>query len=316
MKVLIIDTAHSILQKKLEQSGFQCDYSPCLDAGQIEEIIHQYDGVIGRSKIPFCKSLIDKAVSLKFIGRIGAGMENIDLDYADEKGIRCFNSPEGNRDAVAEHTLGMLLNLMNKINIADSEVRNRQWNRETNRGVEIKGKTVGIIGYGNMGSAFAQRLKGFDVTVLAYDKYKYGFGNEFVSESLLSDLFENVDILSMHVPLTIETTYMVNTVFINAFRKNLYLINTSRGKVVKTDDLVTNMLQGKILGAALDVLEYENASFENFSSETTPESLKFLISDKRTVLTPHIAGWTVESDFKLAENLANKIIFAYRNSGS
>lgn len=316
MKVLIIDSAHIILQQKLEKSGFVCDYLPELNATQVEEIIHQYKGVIGRSKVPFCKALIDKATNLKFIGRVGAGMENIDVNYAIQKGIQCFNSPEGNRDAVGEHTLGMLLSLLNKINIADSEVRQRQWVRESNRGVEIKGKTIGIIGYGNMGSAFAQRLKGFDATVIAYDKYKTNYSDRFVVESSLAELFEKADIVSIHVPLTDETQFWVDDIFINNFKKNIYFINTSRGKVVNTDDLVLNIKSGKIIGAALDVLEYESASFENLSPEATPDSLKFLLSDKRTILTPHIAGWTQESNYKLAENLADKIIAAFKNYSS
>ena len=316
MKILIIDTVHEILIEKLEKSGFFCDYVPDLTADEVEKKIHEYDGVIGRSKIPFQKALLDKAIRLKFIGRVGAGVENIDLAYAGSKGIKCFNSPEGNRDAVGEHTLGMLLNLLNKINIADSEVRNFKWKREANRGIEIKGKTVGIIGYGNMGSAFAQRLCGFETRVIAYDKYKFDYSNQYVTETSLENLFELSDIVSLHVPLTAETNYMVNNEFINSFTKNIFILNTSRGKVVKTDDLVQNIKSGKILGAALDVLEYENATFENLSSEEIPDSLQFLLSDKHCLLTPHIAGWTQESKFKLADNLADKIIVAFENYGS
>lgn len=311
MNILIIDTAHPILQQKLEQAGFSCDYLPDLSINQIEDMIHGYDGIIGRSKIGFCPSLIDKAERLKFIGRLGAGMENIDLIYAEKKGIMCFNSPEGNRDAVGEHTMALLLNLLNNINIADNEVRNMKWHRESNRGIELKDKTVGIIGYGNMGSAFAQRMKGFGVKVLAFDKYKTGFSDGFVSETNMQLLFENADIVSIHVPLTCETQYMCDDVFFGKFRKPIIFINTSRGKVVRTDDLVKNLKSGQVSGAALDVLEYENESFENFQTESIPASLEFLLSCSRTVLTPHIAGWTVESKYKLAAILADKIITAF-----
>ncbi|OFX19857.1 MAG: hydroxyacid dehydrogenase, partial [Bacteroidetes bacterium GWA2_31_9b] len=272
-------------------------------------IIHKYEGIIIRSKFKLDKDVIDKAHNLKFIGRVGSGLENIDTDYANQKGITCFNSPEGNRDAVGEHALGLLLTLANNISKADSEIRNGKWAREENRGFELKGKTIGIIGYGNMGSAFAQRLRGFESHVIAYDKYKFNYSNDFVKEKSLTELFEQVDILSLHVPLTDETNYMVNNDFINRFRKPLYIINTSRGKVLNTNDLVLNIKNGKVLGAALDVIEYEEVSFENLlSAKPIPESFDYLLKCNKVVLTPHIAGWTIESNIKLSEVLAQKII--------
>ena len=309
MYVLFVDSTHDKLPEKLTQSGFICDYQPDIAPDKIIDIISNYDGIIIRSKIKIEKEIIDAATNLKFIGRVGAGLENIDVEYAEQKRIRCFNSPEGNRDAVGEHTLGMLLTLFNNILKADSEVRIGKWIREGNRGLEIKGKTIGIIGYGNMGSAFAQRLKGFEANVIAYDKYKFNYSNEFVTEKSLEDIFEQTDILSIHVPLTDETLFMVNHKFINRFKKDIYILNTARGKVLKTDNLVKNIKSGKVLGAALDVLEYEQTSFENLhSDEKLPDAFQYLIKSNKAVLTPHIAGWTHESNIKLSEILADKII--------
>lgn len=265
------------------------------------------------------KEFIDKAKNLIFIGRVGSGLDSIDVEYANAKGIACLNSPEGNRDAVGEHVIGMLLALLNKICIANNEVKNGRWNREENRGLEIKGKTIGIIGYGNMGSAFAQKLKGFESNVIAYDKYKTNFGNDFVSEVSLEKIFEETDILSLHVPLTDETTYMVNDNFINSFKSKIYLINSSRGKVVNTDDLVNNLKNGKVLGAALDVIEYEETSFEklvagSWKLEANP-SFNYLKNVDNVILTPHIAGWTFESKIKLSMVLADKIKQLLINKG-
>lgn len=307
--VLFVDSTHDKLPEKLTQSGFICDYQPGIKPDEIINIIPKYDGIIIRSKIKIDKRIIDAAKNLKFIGRVGAGLENIDVEYAEQKGIKCFNSPEGNRDAVGEHTLGMLLTLFNNILKADPEVRSGKWIREGNRGLEIKGKTIGIIGYGNMGSAFAQRLKGFEANVIAYDKYKFNYSDEFVSEKSLEDIFEQTDILSIHVPLTDETQFMVNHEFINRFKKDIYILNTARGKVLKTDDLVKNIKSGKVLGAALDVLEYEQTSFEHLhSGNDLPETFQYLIDSNKVILTPHIAGWTHESSIKLSEFLADKII--------
>ncbi|MCB2197304.1 MAG: 2-hydroxyacid dehydrogenase [Bacteroidetes bacterium] len=312
LNVLFVDSTHQSLPQKLESSGFNVDYKPEIQPGEIIKIVPDYNGIIIRSKIKIDKAIIDRALNLKFIGRVGAGLENIDVEYAQSKGIQCFNSPEGNRDAVGEQALGMLLTLFNNIIKADFEVRNGKWIREGNRGLEIKGKTVGIIGYGNMGSAFAQRLKGFEANVIAYDKYKFNYSNECVQEKTLEDLFRETDILSLHVPLTKETKFMIDDVFINNFQKDIYLINTARGKVLKTDDLVKNMKSGKVLGCALDVLEYEQTSFENLhSDEKLPDAFQYLIQCNKAVLTPHIAGWTHESNVKLSEFLADKIIKAF-----
>ncbi|MFP4023807.1 MAG: NAD(P)-dependent oxidoreductase [Thiohalospira sp.] len=309
MKVLFVDSTHPILHEKLSNAGFYCDYKPEISEEEIVKKISEYSGLIIRSKIKIDKTIIDKAPNLKFIGRVGAGLENIDTKYAESKGIKCFNSPEGNRDAVGEHALGMLLCLLNNMLKADGEIRNGQWIREGNRGIEIKGKTVGIIGFGNMGSAFAQRLKGFEANVIAYDKYKFNYSNDFVTEKTLNDIFNETDILSLHVPLTDETHFMVDDKFIHHFKKNIYIINTARGKVIKTDDLVKNLQSGKVKGAALDVLEYERTSFESLhSDEKLPAAYNYLINSNHVVLTPHIAGWTHESNIKLSEFLADKII--------
>lgn len=306
-KILFIDTTHPFLPDMLENQGFQCDYFPGYGYSQFKEIIHNYKGIVLRSGIRLDKEILEKATSARFLARVGAGMENIDQTYAESVGIRCINAPEGNRDAVGEQAIGMLLLLFNNLNKADREVRSGIWKREENRGYELGGRTVGIIGYGNTGSAFAKKLKGFDVQVLAYDKYKKGFTDGFVKESKLDELFEKSDVVSLHVPLTDETTYMANHQFINKFNNNIYLINTSRGKVVKTSDLVRNIASGKVLGACLDVLEYEGFTFENLESEHLPEALSRLIKMDNVVLSPHIAGWTQESNLKMAEIIFEKI---------
>lgn len=306
-KVLVLDKGHSILSEKLLDAGFELDYYLSVSREQLFEIISQYSVLIVRSKLLVDKELIDRAVNLKVIGRIGAGMDAIDTDYAEKKGIVCLNSPEGNRDAVGEHCLGLLLALFNKICIADSQVRKGLWLREDNRGLEIKGKIVGIIGYGNMGQSFAKRLSGFDCEVIAYDKYKTNYSDAFAQEVSLEEIFSQSDILSFHTPLTSETKYMFNKDFISNFKKPFYLLNTSRGKVVNTKDLIEALNQGKILGAGLDVLE-----FEAFSNELqdTPRELQDLFSRTNVVLTPHVAGWSVESNYKLSYFLAEKIISA------
>ncbi len=307
-KILFIDSAHPVLKDELTKLGFKCDYFPGYTRNDYENCIKDYLGIIIRSKIKIDKVMLDKAITLKFIGRVGSGMENIDIEYAKSKGIICLNSPEGNRDAVGEHALGMLLSLINNICKANYEVRNGIWEREGNRGLEIKGKTIGIIGYGNMGSSFAKKLKGFEARVIAYDKYKQGFTDENVQEVSLETLFEETDILSLHIPLTEETTYMIEDEFINKFRKNIYLINTSRGTVIKTDDLVKNLKNKKILGAALDVLEYEDTTFEKLETGNwKQEAFRYLTKAENVILTPHIAGWTEESKYKLSMVLVDKI---------
>ena len=307
MKILFIDSNHSSLHEILERSGHLCDLNYEWTKDQIITNIPLYDGIVIRSKIKITKDIIDKAVNLKFIARAGAGMENIDVAYAESKGIKCICAPEGNKDAVAEHAIGMLLSLFNNLCRADKEVRSGKWIREDNRGVELMGKTVGIIGYGNMGSAFAERLKGFGVHVLVYDKYKKNFGNEFIGETSLEDIFEKADVISLHTPLTDETNYMINNVFINSFKKKIYIINTARGKCLNTSDLVKNLRSGKVLGACLDVLEYEVVSFEGLDVKALPEAFQFLIQSDKVILSSHIAGWTHESNEKIAQVLAEKI---------
>lgn len=308
MKILFIDSNHPVLHETLEKAGHTCDLHYTWTREEILSHIHVYDGIVIRSRIKINKEIIDKAVCLKFIARAGAGMENIDTAYAESKGIRCLHAPEGNKDAVAEHALGMILSLFNNLCRANHEVREGKWIREGNRGVELMGKTVGIIGYGNMGSAFAERLKGFGVNVLVYDKYKKRFGNAFIREVSLEKLFEETDVLSLHTPLTDETHHLINHTFIQQFRKNIYIINTARGKSLNTADLVTNIQSGKVLGACLDVLEYEMTSFENLDITTLPQAFQFLIKSEKVMLSSHIAGWTHESNEKIARILAEKIL--------
>ena len=308
MKILFIDSNHSLLHEMLTKAGHSCDLNYNWSPDEIISNIHLYDGIVIRSKIKISKEIIDKADKLKFIARAGAGMENIDVAYAESKGIKCLHAPEGNKDAVAEQTIGMLLGLFNNLFRANKEVREGKWIREGNRGVELMGKTVGIIGYGNMGSAFAERLKGFGVNVLVYDKFKKNYGTDLIKESNLEDIFKNADVLSLHVPLTDETNYLINDSFVNKFSKNIYIINTARGKCLNTSDLVKNLRSGKVLGACLDVLEYEMLSFEALDTNQLPEAFQYLIQSDKVVLSPHIAGWTHESNEKIARVLADKIL--------
>lgn len=307
MKILFLDSNHPLLHETLQKAGHTCDLNYQWTKEEIINSIHLYDGIVIRSKIKITKEIIDKALKLKFIARAGAGMENIDVKYAESKGIRCLHAPEGNRDAVGEHAIGMLLSLFNNLCRANKEVREGKWIREGNRGIEFTGKTVGIIGYGNMGSAFAERLKGFGVKVLVYDKYKNNFGNDFIIESTLDHIFEQADVISLHTPLTEETHYMINDSFINNFKKNIYIINTARGKCLNTADLVKNIKSGKVSGACLDVLEYEVVSFENLDAAKLPEPFQYLIQSGKVMLSPHIGGWTIESNEKIAKVLAEKI---------
>lgn len=306
-KVLFVDSAHPSFKSDLESLGFLCDYFPDLNLETFLDILPSYHGIIIRSRFKITKEVMDVASSLKFIARVGSGLESIDVDYAHKKGIICLNSPEGNRDAVGEQAIGMLLALLNNLTRADRQVRQGIWIREGNRGTEIKGKTIGIIGYGNMGSSFAKKLKGFEARIIAYDKYKTGFGNDYVEEVSLEEIFANAQILSLHVPLTEETHYMINEDFISRFSYPFVLINTSRGKVVQTEALVEALENGKILGAALDVLEYESISFEKIEKSHTPDPLRYLLKSDQVILSPHIAGWTFESHIKLSKVLVEKI---------
>jgi len=306
MKILHIDTNHPLLINQLNDLGFTNHEDYTSSKENIKAKIHQYDGFIIRSRFSIDKSFLDAATNLKFIGRVGAGLENIDCKYAKQKGITLIAAPEGNRNAVGEHSLAMLLSLFNKLNKADKEVRNGKWLREDNRGLELDGKTVGLIGYGNMGKAFAKKLRGFDVTVLCYD-IKANVADENAKQVSLKELQQQTDVLSLHTPETPLTINMVNAVFINQFKKPFWLINTARGKSVVTKDLVSALKSGKILGAGLDVLEYEKSSFENLFSSTMPEAFQYLIKAENVLLSPHVAGWTIESKEKLAQTIVDKI---------
>ncbi|MFT5244213.1 MAG: D-3-phosphoglycerate dehydrogenase [Glaciecola sp.] len=313
MKILHLDKNHPLLLEQLNALGYTNDEDYTSSKEAIEKMIHQYDGFIIRSRFKIDAPFLDSAVNLKFIGRVGAGLENIDCEYAERKGIKLIAAPEGNRNAVGEHSLAMLLSLFNNLNKADQEVRQGKWQREENRGLELEGKTVGLIGYGNMGKAFSKKLRGFDVEVLCYD-LKDNISDENAKQVALQELQDKTDVLSLHTPETALTIDMVDTGFINGFKKSFWLINTARGKSVVTKDLVSALESGKILGAGLDVLEYEKGSFENLFKQSftsggveMPEAFKYLISAENVILTPHVAGWTIESKEKLAQTIVDKI---------
>ena len=303
MKILFIDKVHPLLKEELEKRNHICDIAYNKNKKETADIINNYDGIIIRSRFNLDKEFIKKASRLKFIARAGSGMENIDIKYAEFRKIRCYNSPEGNKQAVAEHALGMLLSLFNNLKRSDIEVRKGIWHREKNRGVELSGKTIGIIGYGNNGSAFAKLAKGFSVKILAYDKYLEKYANE----STMEEIYKKANIISLHIPLNNSTTYLVNDQFINKFKNPIYLINTSRGKCVNTKSLVTALKNGKIKGVCLDVLEYEKGSFEQLSAKGLPEEMIYLTKSNNSILSPHIAGWTNESNLRIAEILLKKI---------
>lgn len=312
IKILHIDSNHPLLWKQLEQAGFQNEEDFTSTKEEIEAKIQEYHGIVIRSRFKIDKTFLDKATNLQFIARVGAGLESIDCDYAIEKEIHLIAAPEGNRNAVGEHALGMLLSLMNKLNRADQLVREGKWIREGNRGYELEGKTVGIIGYGNMGKSFAKKLRGFDVEVLCYD-IQENVGDANAQQVTLENLQQKADVLSLHIPWTPETDKLVNTNFINAFSKSFWFINTSRGKNVVTADLVSAIESGKIFGAGLDVLEYEKLSFENlFIDSEKPAAFQYLLQAENVLLTPHIAGWTYESHEKLAQTIVDKIIKYYK----
>lgn len=303
-KVLITDDLHALLKEGLEADGYEVDYRPEITPEQVLVIIENYTGLVINSKVAANEEMLSKATNLKFVCRAGSGLEVIDLPYAKAHNIAALNSPEGNRNAVGEQSLGMLLALMNNITVANTETKNGEWLREKNRGEELSGKTVGLIAYGNTGQAFAKLLRGFDVQVLAYDKYLTGFGNEYVKESSLQEIFEHADVLSLHLPLTTETLYMIDYAFMSSFKKPYWLLNTSRGKVLRTADMLQCIAEGKIKGAGLDVLENEK-----LSSYTEEEKALYqqLVGSPKVILTPHIAGWTHESKRKIAETLLQKI---------
>ena len=305
MKILLLDKNHPLITEQLSEKGFVLEEDFSSSYKQVLEKILLYEGVIIRSRIPLDAHFLEKAKNLKFIARVGAGMENIDTSKAQELGIKLINSPEGNKDAVAEHVIGMLLVLMNRLFISSNEVKKGIWLREENRGEEILGKTFGIIGYGNMGKALAKRLSGFGCKTIFYD-IKPNLSDEFATHVSLHELQENADILSLHTPLTEDTLYMIDEEFISKMKKNFYFINTARGKNLKTSALVNALKSGKIKGACLDVLEYEKTSFEKL--ETKNEDLEYLLNSEKVIITPHIAGWTHESKIKLAQVIVDKIL--------
>tara|TARA_B110000208_G_scaffold128433_1_gene156138 strand:- start:757 stop:1695 length:939 start_codon:yes stop_codon:yes gene_type:complete len=307
MKILHLDSNHPALIEQLNFLGCTNDEDYTSSKAEVEAKIHLYDGLIIRSRFSINASFLEKAKNLKFIGRVGAGLENIDCSYAENNGITLIAAPEGNRNAVGEHCLGMLLSLFNKLNKANSEVKKGLWLREENRGVELDGKTIGLIGYGNMGKSFAKKIRGFDVEVLCYDlKPNVSDGN--CKQVSLRELQQKADVLSLHTPQTELTKNMVNINFIDRFNKSFWLLNTARGNAVVAKDLVIALKSGKILGAGLDVLEYEKASFENlFTNNKIPKAFQYLINSKNVLLSPHVAGWTVESKEKLAQTIVDKI---------
>jgi len=304
-KVAFLDAVHPHLMEQLQFKDVICDDLTKHDPDEINDLISDYDGIVIRSRFAVDRAVLDKAKKLKFVARSGAGMENIDVNYARAKGIKLFNSPEGNRTAVAEQAIGMLLSLMNHLTRVDAEVRNGIWLREENRGHELKGKCVAIIGYGHMGSAFAKRLEGFDVKVIAYDKFKKGYSSSLVKESYWKEIYKRADVVSLHVPIADDTVNLIDKERLKQFDKPIYLINTARGQNVNTADLLDAIDNGNVLGACLDVLEFEGSSFEKVNDDE--KTYERLINEEKVLLSPHIAGWTDESYFKLADFLFKKI---------
>ncbi|KFF20589.1 2-hydroxyacid dehydrogenase [Chryseobacterium sp. JM1] len=305
MKILLLDKNHPLITEQLLAKNFVLEEDFTSSYDEVCHKIENYDGIIIRSRIPLDKNFLEKGKNLKFIARVGAGMENIDIPVAEQLGIQLINSPEGNRDSVAEHVVGMLLILMNRLFIASNEVKNGIWKREENRGDELLGKTVGLIGYGNMGKATAKRFSGFGCKVVFHDILP-GLADEYASQVSLEELRQSADIVSLHIPLTSETHYLIDEKFILGMKKDFYFVNTARGKNVETKYLVDALRSGKVKGACLDVLEYEKASFENL--ETENEDLKYLLESEKTIVTPHIAGWTHQSKEKLAQVIVDKIV--------
>ena len=300
--ILIVDDLHPIFKQRAEQLGYHVDDYPQFTLNDTLANIGQYHGLVVRTKFRVDKQLIDAGKQLTFIARAGSGMDNVDEDYARSKNIQCINAPEGNRDAVGEHALGMLLSLMNNLRKSDIEVRNGVWDREGNRGYELKGKTVGIIGYGNNGQRIARKLQGFEVTVLAYDKYRVNYGDEYARQAGMDEIFEQADILSLHIPLTAESRYLVTEAYLQQFRKPIFFVNTARGEIVNTQAILQAIKSGKIIAAALDVLETEK-----FPALKEQSWFNALVANNQVLLSPHIAGWTFDSYRKISEVLAEKL---------
>ncbi|MBS1652759.1 MAG: hydroxyacid dehydrogenase [Bacteroidetes bacterium] len=311
-KIALIDENHSILISTLNKAGFEC--VQCWDKSlqDVFEILKTAIALVIRSRFKLDADFFNKYPNIKCIGRVGAGMENIDINTAKHLGVSCVNAPEGNSTAVGEHAMAMLLTLLNKIKIADAEVRQGIWKRTENRGTEIEGKTIGIIGYGHMGKSFAKRLSGFNCTILAYDKYNSDFTDNYAKSVSLNEIFNQCDIVSLHIPLTHETTYFASKQFFTAFKKEIYFINTARGKCVNTNDLVTALKSKKVIGACLDVLEYESNSFNEVDT-AKPEAFNYLANSNNVILTPHIAGWSIESNYKMSLLVAERMIAALNN---
>jgi len=308
MRILFLDEVHPILSERLIKAGHTCIQATQSSLEETKKAVVNADGIVIRARFRLDEDILQHAKQLKFIARSGAGMENIDANYCKSRNIQLYNAPEGNRNAVGEHALGMLLSLLNNLNKGDKEVRSGKWDREGNRGEELDGKTVGIIGFGNNGRAFAKKLRGFEVNVLAYDKYKTNFGNEFVQEASLEDIYKNADIVSFHIPQNEETIFMGNTSFFDHFLKPIILLNLSRGKIIETKALVDALKNSKVKAAGLDVLEYEKSSFESFFEQEIPPAFQYLLSAENVILSPHVGGWTKESYFKLSDVLADKIL--------
>lgn len=311
MKILHLDKNHPLLIEQLIKAGYKNDEDYTSSKSDIEQIISGYDGIVIRSRFKCDSTFIAAGTNLKFIARVGAGLESIDIPFAESKGITLISAPEGNCNAVGEHTLGMLLSLFNKLNKADLEVKKGKWNREANRGIELDGKTVGIIGYGNMGKAFSKKLQGFDCKVICYD-IKENVGDKNATQVSLITFQKEVDVVSLHIPWTPLTNSMVNSNFINQFSKAFWLLNTARGKSVVTPDIILALKKGQLLGAGLDVLEFEKSSFESLFSNKIPASLSELLGMDNVILSPHIAGWTIESNEKLAQVIVDKIVRKFK----
>ncbi|HOZ70519.1 MAG TPA: NAD(P)-dependent oxidoreductase [Chitinophagaceae bacterium] len=303
-KIIITGRAHPVLKDSLEKQGYEVLDMPDISAGELGGLIADADGLVVTTRIPVNKQLLDKAVRLKWIGRLGSGMELIDQSYAESRGIQCISSPEGNRNAVAEHNLGLLLNLLNRLSIAQEEVKKGLWKRVENTGTELSGKTVGIIGFGNTGSSFARLLEPFGVTVLAFDKYKYGFGKGYIKEASLEQIARYADVISLHVPQTPETTGMLNDDFFQTLQRKPVLLNTSRGKVILIDALIKALKEERISGAGLDVLPNEKLSTY---TEKEQEELNWLLARPDVIITPHIAGYSEEANYKMAAVLLEKL---------